>query len=221
MALSAVRFYDETPTDQVKRYQRDLRFFHDLRMAVRQRMPRRSTTRTMSFASAKPWTRTRPRLRSRARRGQHLQRRGAGEIDKLETLPHADTIASHQADADRDDGPRSCALCQVLGADPGRSTPIARAHRRDHLSPDRHRLPAYGPAGPRRRPARLRPYRDAGASSASSPSLKVHGPDRTAPMGCRRALVDLAIGLSRSSRACGTRLGGQPRRPTRDETRDG
>jgi type I restriction enzyme R subunit len=37
VALSAVSFHEETPLDQVEKYQRDLRFFHNLRVAVRQR----------------------------------------------------------------------------------------------------------------------------------------------------------------------------------------
>ena len=37
VALGAVRFHEETPLKQVETYQRDLRFFHNLRVAVKQR----------------------------------------------------------------------------------------------------------------------------------------------------------------------------------------
>jgi type I restriction enzyme R subunit len=37
VALSAVSFHEETPLAQVERYKRDLRFFHNLRIAVKQR----------------------------------------------------------------------------------------------------------------------------------------------------------------------------------------
>jgi len=202
VALSAVRFHEETPADQVRRYQRDLRFFHDLRMAVRQRYAETIDYKDYELRVAK--------LLDTHVTSTEVMKLGEAvnifdveafqvEVDKLETpAARADTIAYHLKRT----------LTETMDRDPAFYAKFSRliqdaidAYRQGRIDEITYLKTVTGYQQTVQQghddatPAKLRPYRDAGAfyGLLTEPESPCATPD--CPAALPEALVELAIGF--------------------------